>query len=99
MREGIVHRDIRESNILISNNDEVKIIDLGLGKKMEAEGMSVDSFNSIINRAQMNMFPDEFAEGKCTSKTDMFCIAELFNRMISKENVLDDFKYRIVLEK
>lgn len=97
--KGIVHRDIRESNILISNNDEVKIIDLGLGKKIEAEGMSVDSFNSIINRAQMNMFPDEFAEGKYTSKTDMFCIAELFNRMISKENVLDDFKYRIVLEK
>ena len=34
-RNGIIHRDIREGNILISKNDKVKIIDFGLGKRYE----------------------------------------------------------------
>jgi serine/threonine-protein kinase len=97
-KSGIVHRDIRESNILISHKDEVKIIDFGLGKKVDKVGMSVDSFNKIINRQQMQRIPNEFSEGKYTSKTDMFCVAELFWRMIKKYNV-SDFKHEYILNK
>ena len=97
-KSGIVHRDIRESNILISQKDEVKIIDFGLGKKVDKVGMSVDSFNKIINRQQMQRIPNEFSEGKYTSKTDMFCVAELFWRMIKKYNV-SDFKHEYILNK
>jgi serine/threonine-protein kinase len=95
---GIVHRDIRESNILISNKGEVKIIDFGLGKKVDKPGMSVDSFNKIINRQQMQRIPNEFSEGKYTSKTDMFCVAELFLRMVKKYNI-SDFKHEYILNK
>lgn len=97
-KSGIVHRDIRESNILISKKDEVKIIDFGLGKKIDKTGMSADSFNNIINRQQMERFPKEFSECKYTSKTDMFCIAELFYRMLKKHNI-DDFKHNYILQK
>lgn len=97
-KSGIVHRDIRESNILISNQDKVKIIDFGLGKKIDKSGMSVDSFNKMINRQQMQRIPNEFSEGKYTSKTDMFCVAELFWRMIKKHNVTD-FKHEYILNK
>ena len=97
-KSGIVHRDIRESNILISRNNEVKIIDFGLGKKIDKVGMSADSFNKIINRQQMQRIPNEFAEAKYTSKTDMFCIAELFWRMLKKHNI-SDFKHEYILNK
>lgn len=76
-RNGIIHRYIREGNILISKNDKVKIIDFGLGKNMNESELSLDSFNALINRGLMQKFPKEFSEGKYTSKTDMFCLAEL----------------------
>lgn len=97
-KSGIIHRDIRESNILISKHDEVKIIDFGLGKKIDKVGMSADSFNRIINRQQMQRLPNEFSEGKYTSRTDMFCIAELFWRMLKKHNITD-FKHEYILNK
>lgn len=97
-KSGIIHRDIRESNILISKSDEVKIIDFGLGKKIDKVGMSADSFNKMINRQQMQRVPNEFAEGKYTSKTDMFCVAELFGRMLKKHKVAD-FKHEYILNK
>ena len=56
------------------------------------------SFNKIINRQQMQRIPYEFSEGKYTSKTDMFCVAELFWRMIKKYNV-SDFKHEYILNK
>lgn len=95
---GIIHRDIRESNILISKNDTVKIIDFGLGKNVNEYKMSLDSFNKLINRQQMQKSPNEFDEGKYTSQTDMFCIAELFNRMLKKYSI-EDFKHNYILQK
>lgn len=97
-KNGIIHRDIRESNILISKNDEVKIIDFGLGKNINESELSLDSFNSLINRGLMQKFPKEFSEGKYASKTDMFCLAELFSRLLKKYEI-KDFKHNYILQK
>ena len=97
-KSGVIHRDIRENNILISNNDTVKIIDFGLGKDINEQKLSVDTYNSLINRGQMQKFPKEFSGKKYTSKTDMFCIAELFERMLKKHSI-NDFKHTYILQK
>ena len=67
-KSGVIHRDIRESNILISNSDKVKIIDFGLGKNINEQKLSMDSFNSLINRAQMLKTPNEFSEKNTRQK-------------------------------
>lgn len=97
-QNGILHRDIREKNILVDKDGIVKIIDFGLGKIMQPIEKSNDSKDGIINRYNMAKFPNEFQNGKYTYQTDMFCIAELLERIIS-ENNLKDFKYFNILEK
>ncbi len=97
-KSGIIHRDIRESNILITKRDEVKIIDFGLGKNVNDNKLSTDSFNTLINRAQMVKFPNEFAQCKYTSKTDMFCLAEMFDRLLKKYDI-KDFRHNYILQK
>lgn len=94
----IVHRDIRFSNILVTESDQIKIIDFGLGKIVTKRTDNTDSFNNAINRNGMELIPEEFEQGFYDSLTDMFCIAELFNRLI-KNNSIVDFKYSNVLNK
>lgn len=99
---GIIHRDIREGNILIDKNGTVKVIDFGIGKMAaKADDESTDSLVSKINRAASNTLPQEYYDGVYTSLTDMFYLAELFSRLIDNAENCDrtDFSYNDILDK
>ena len=81
-KAGIVHRDIRETNILIDSNGIVKIIDFGLGKMCEMRNQVGDSLAFQVERFGVQSYPNEFYGLTYTSKTDMFYVGELFNRLI-----------------
>ena len=96
---GIVHRDIREGNILITSDGVVKIIDFGLGKTFSPIDTSDDSMAEIINRSGLDRLPNEYFEGKYDSQTDMFYLAELYNRLLRETHVDFLFSYDFVLQK
>lgn len=98
-KQGIVHRDIREGNILITKDGTAKIIDFGLGKTFSPVSVSDDSLVEIINRSGLGRLPEKYFEGKYDSKTDMFYLAELFNRLLVKTYNDSDFLYLPILHK
>jgi len=97
----IFHRDIREGNILIDNAGTVKIIDFGIGKNYGKKVDDSDSLVAAINREGADTLPQEYYDGEYTSKTDMFYLAELFNRLLNKVIEPDflDFSYQNILVK
>lgn len=95
---GIMHRDIREKNIMIDKTGSVKIIDFGIGKVYnKAVEILNDSLGEAINRQNSDTLPDEFYQGEYNSRTDMFYLAELLNRLIQKYERF--FSYQTILDK
>lgn len=84
----IIHRDIRDTNILVTHDGIVKIIDFGFGKKIEYE---VEKYKSI----SLNWWcetPDEFKSEIYDGKTDIYFIGKLFEQLL-RENNIDSFLY------
>lgn len=98
---GIIHRDIREGNILVDKTGTVKVIDFGIGKIFTKADDSEDSLVSKVNRAASDTLPQEYYNGVYTSLTDMFYLAEMLKRLISTAESCDetDFSYNDILAK
>ena len=98
---GIVHRDIREGNIRIDTNGTVKVIDFGIGKMFMSSKDICDSLVTDINRDGSDTLPKEYFDGIYTSRTDMFYLAELFNRLLKKiiNDEMMQFSYYDILNK
>lgn len=97
--QGIVHRDIRATNILVDKQGVAKIIDFGLGKATVEEEVSPDSLRSQINRGGLETLPAEYYQKTYDSRTDIFYLGELFHRLLTEHNQMGWFAYEDIVEK
>ncbi|BFU76992.1 hypothetical protein ALC152_02070 [Arcobacter sp. 15-2] len=92
-KNKILHRDIRNLNIMVDNNSNVKIIDFGFGKEIKFEE---DNNKSISINWIGNQIPSEFKEHKYDHKTEIFFIGKLFEDIL--HHIDASFKYKSILK-
>jgi eukaryotic-like serine/threonine-protein kinase len=89
---GILHRDIRTSNLMVSADNILKIIDLGFGKQVKG----ISDFKNSITLNWWCTPPDEFSEGQYTFASEVYFVGKLFEKLVFDLN-LSHFKYRKIL--
>ncbi|WP_343600950.1 protein kinase [Mycobacterium sp.] len=73
-RAGLVHRDVKPENVLISDGGEVKIVDFGLVRAVAAAGTT--SAGVILGTAAY-LSPEQVRDGDTTPRSDVYGVGIL----------------------
>ena len=93
---SIVHRDIRENNILVTNTGVVKIIDFGFGKQITNDDNQSKSIS--LRRITSKKPEEELLENKYDIQTDIYYLGALFDTIIPEED-MGSFVYKDIVSK
>ena len=88
----VLHRDIRDTNLMVSEKGVVKVIDLGFGKQIH----KADDFDKSISLNWWCDLPQEFALNAYDFRTEVYFVGKLFEKMILEKNI-STFKHAAVL--
>ena len=92
---GILHRDIRPSNLLVSDAGELKIIDFGFGKWVSAGG---GDFDKSVTLNWWCDTPAEFNSDTYDFSTEVYFLGQLFKKILADVGI-EHFQYTGLLSK
>jgi serine/threonine-protein kinase len=79
-RAGVVHRDVKPANVMVTDEGGIKIMDFGIARVLGAEQKTVD-FRLMGTPAYMS--PEQVMGGEVDGRSDLYSVGVLFYRLIS----------------
>ncbi|MFA6714402.1 MAG: serine/threonine-protein kinase, partial [Victivallaceae bacterium] len=81
--KNIIHRDIKSSNIMISANDDVKVMDFGLAAEVRSSMSRVSQEKFDTSGTRPYMAPEQWTGKEQNAATDQYALAVMFYELVS----------------
>lgn len=81
-QHNYVHRDIKPSNIVVSSNEEAKLIDFGISRPLSDEDMTIDL-------GTHGYIAPEVVSGQYDFRSDIYSFGVVILKMLSDVSVCD----------
>jgi tetratricopeptide (TPR) repeat protein len=95
-RRGIVHRDVKPSNVIINDRDEVKVLDFGLAKQLDDEPaavgpnspeaqtlLSTRTRSDVVIGTPLYLSPEQARGARVDGRSDLFALGALLYECVA----------------
>lgn len=84
--KGVIHRDVKPTNLFLAEDGVVKLLDLGLGELIDTEGKSdrvFDTDEGVVVGTTDYMSPEQIRDKPIDARTDIFGLGCTMYRLLS----------------
>jgi len=85
--KGIIHRDLKSANIMITPNRNIKIMDFGIAK-LAGDSLSLTKTGSRIG-SPLYMSPEQVTSGEIDFRSDIYSLGVVYHEMLTGKPVYD----------
>ncbi|MDX8050943.1 protein kinase [Lentzea sp. BCCO 10_0798] len=72
--DGLVHRDVKPSNVLVTSGDFVYLVDFGIARSVSPAATSLTASGSVVGTLDY-MAPERFESGPVDGRADVYALA------------------------
>jgi len=81
-KEGVIHRDMKPANILVGEQDAIKIVDFGLAAAEQQIGSRLTRSGLLIGTPEY-MAPEQISGGEVDHRSDIYSMGIILYEMLS----------------
>jgi serine/threonine-protein kinase len=79
---GTIHRDVKPGNILVGEDDQVKVVDFGLAAIGQQSGSRLTMSGTLLGTPEY-MAPEQITEGMADHRSDLYSLGAVLYEMLS----------------